>query len=183
MKWMLWMLMGIKRNCSQLTFLIVVNKIILTDFVFTLCLERPQKTNRLRHTHRWAFIYINSMSCHCNQRWRMYDVVCYVQVLVCWLPLYGMMAALIARFTGPTWVPSGADRTQEGPMLAPGTLLSGCLPRYPRWFWMKWIGPHLVYIRGICYQCCNPQMNIRSVIRHPTIQSVYVSSIGWYKTV
>ena len=34
-------------------------------------------------------------------------------------------AALIARFMGPTWGPSGADRTQLGPMLAPWTLLSG----------------------------------------------------------
>ena len=31
----------------------------------------------------------------------------------------------IARFVGPTWGPSGADRTQVGPMLAPWTLLSG----------------------------------------------------------
>ena len=33
----------------------------------------------------------------------------------------------IARFMGPTWGPSGADRTQVGPMLAPWTLLSGKL--------------------------------------------------------
>ena len=32
---------------------------------------------------------------------------------------------LITRFMGPTWDPSGADRTQVGPMLAPWTLLSG----------------------------------------------------------
>ena len=32
---------------------------------------------------------------------------------------------LIARLMGPTWGPSGADRTQVGPMLAPWTLLSG----------------------------------------------------------
>ena len=39
----------------------------------------------------------------------------------------------IARFMGPTWGPSGADRTQVGPMLAPWTLLSGelqCTLRY-----------------------------------------------------
>ena len=29
------------------------------------------------------------------------------------------LISLIARFMGPTWGPSGADRTQEGPMLAP----------------------------------------------------------------
>ena len=33
--------------------------------------------------------------------------------------------SLIARFLGPTWGPSGADRTQVGSMLAPWTLLSG----------------------------------------------------------
>ena len=35
--------------------------------------------------------------------------------------------SLIARFMGPTWGTSGADRTQVGPMLAPWTLLSGML--------------------------------------------------------
>ena len=33
--------------------------------------------------------------------------------------------SLIARFMGPTWGSSGADRTQVGPMLAPWTLLFG----------------------------------------------------------
>ena len=35
--------------------------------------------------------------------------------------------SLIARFMGPIWGPSGADRTQVGPMLAPWTLLSGMI--------------------------------------------------------
>ena len=35
------------------------------------------------------------------------------------------ISALIARFMGPTWGPSGADRTQVGPMLALWTLPSG----------------------------------------------------------
>ena len=35
------------------------------------------------------------------------------------------VTSLIARFMGPTWGPSGADRTQVGPMLAIWTLLSG----------------------------------------------------------
>ena len=33
----------------------------------------------------------------------------------------------MARFMGPTWGLTGAERTQVGPMLAPWTLLSGCL--------------------------------------------------------
>ena len=38
---------------------------------------------------------------------------------------------LLARFMGPTWGPSGADRrTQVGPMLAPWTLLSGYVNIY-----------------------------------------------------
>ena len=36
---------------------------------------------------------------------------------------------LIARFMGPTWGPSGADRTQVGPMLAPLALLSRTICR------------------------------------------------------
>ena len=35
------------------------------------------------------------------------------------------MFALIAKYMGPTWGSSGANRTQVGPMLAPITLLSG----------------------------------------------------------
>ena len=47
------------------------------------------------------------------------------------------ITTLVARFMGPTWGPSGADRTQLGPMLAPWTFLSGygyeyCI-RCPLW--------------------------------------------------
>ena len=38
---------------------------------------------------------------------------------------HGWKCPLIVRFVGPTWGPSGSDRTQVGPMLAPWTLLSG----------------------------------------------------------
>ena len=38
---------------------------------------------------------------------------------------------LIARLMGPSWGPSGADRTQVGPMLAPWPLLSGTVFRFP----------------------------------------------------
>ena len=37
-----------------------------------------------------------------------------------------------ARFVGPTWGPSGTDRTRVGPMLAPGNLLSGYRYMYIR---------------------------------------------------
>ena len=39
--------------------------------------------------------------------------------------IYASVTTLIARFMGPTWGPSGADRTQGGPVLAPWALLSG----------------------------------------------------------
>ena len=41
-----------------------------------------------------------------------------------WL-IHHSIRSLIARVMGPTWGPSGADRTQMGPMLAPWTLLFG----------------------------------------------------------
>ena len=55
-----------------------------------------------------------------------------IMVLLKWndwhrfLWLYCM--TLIVMFMGPTWGPSGADRTQVGPMLAPWILLSWDLP-------------------------------------------------------
>ena len=42
--------------------------------------------------------------------------------------------SLIARFMGPTWGPSGAARTQFGPMLAPWTFLSGMLINASRYY-------------------------------------------------
>ena len=82
---------------------------------------------------------------------------------------------LIARFMGSTWGPSGADRTQVGPMLAPWTYLSGLFmilplnslrPRQDRchfadailkwilvnenvWILMK-INPELVQLKAWC---------------------------------
>ena len=46
-----------------------------------------------------------------------------LDVVIMWcVPL---IASLIASFMGQTWGPSGADRTQVGPMLAPWIMLSG----------------------------------------------------------
>ena len=42
---------------------------------------------------------------------------------ILWLCCCAGLCSLIARFMGPTWGPSGADRTQVGPMVAPWTLL------------------------------------------------------------
>ena len=45
--------------------------------------------------------------------------------------------SLIARFRGPTWGPSGADRTPVGPMLAPWILLSGIWIEF--WNMSRWM--------------------------------------------
>ena len=45
------------------------------------------------------------------------------------------VAPQIARFMRPIWGPSGADRTQVGPILAPWTLLSGTI-------WLTWLVGH-----------------------------------------
>ena len=51
-----------------------------------------------------------------------------------YLTLMGKLP-LMARFMEPTWGPSGADRSQVGPMLAPWTLLSGI---YMGLLWLFW---------------------------------------------
>ena len=53
-----------------------------------------------------------------------------------------VMTSLITSFMGPTWGPSGADRTQVGPMLAPWTLLSGILLTVRLW-WRRNVGQSL----------------------------------------
>ena len=45
-----------------------------------------------------------------------------------------LLCPQISRFMGPTWGPSGAERTQVGPMLAPWTLLSRLLSPWPNYF-------------------------------------------------
>ena len=63
--------------------------------------------------------------------WMLFPLVLYTALCIsfagCSIALCRiiMIIPLIARFLGPTWGPSGAGRTQVGPMLAPGTLLSG----------------------------------------------------------
>ena len=47
--------------------------------------------------------------------------------------------SLIARFMRPTWGPSGTDRTQVGPMLAPWTLLSGFFLLIPHHSNITWV--------------------------------------------
>ena len=63
------------------------------------------------------------------------------------------MTTLIARFMGPTWGPTVADRTQVGPMLAPWTLLSGnqrCHQREQSCHHYNTVLTHWGRVTGIC---------------------------------
>ena len=51
-------------------------------------------------------------------------------LMVCQTWRICIIISLIARFMGPTWGSSGADRTQMGPMLAPWTCYLGCVRNY-----------------------------------------------------
>ena len=81
---------------------------------------------------------------------------------------------LIARFMGSTWGPSGADRTQVGPMLAPWTLLSG----NTQFIWLHRI--HICLTQRIVNthnrQCClQRHLYNETHIRHPR-------RMAWSKT-
>ena len=62
---------------------------------------------------------------------RQLNLIKNISLFLCapsWSALFWMYippTSPIARFLGSTWGPSGADRTQVGPMLAPWPLLSG----------------------------------------------------------
>ena len=63
-----------------------------------------------------------------------------------------LMRALITRFMGPMWGPSGASRTQVGPTLAPWTLLSGSV--YPALKWKCLVHEKFSSLSAPEVQCC-----------------------------
>ena len=86
------------------------------------------------HKGQWRRPLMFSLICVWLDGWvnnrEVGDLRCYrdhydVIVMECWLQTVDMIITLIARFMGPTWDPSGTDRAQMGPVLAPWTLLSG----------------------------------------------------------
>ena len=83
------------------------------------------------------------------------------QFLQVWIVINLDKPALIARFMGPTWGPSGADRPQVGPMLAPWTFLSGRLTTY--------------YVAMIQNKACNN----RASIPCPLSGRTSYSQISW----
>ena len=78
------------------------------------------------------------------------------------------MVSLIARFMGPTWGPSWADKTQVGPMLAPWTLLSGIQSVYASWCYSQFVLSdnqlgslrYSHWIINLFIKCTSPRQNI-----------------------
>ena len=91
--------------------------ILHSDLMFQLCVTYARLHIWVRINCRISAIGVLSRRCHNPLTW------------IWWMPcLYNYLElSLIARFMGPTRSPSGADRTQVGPMLALWTLLSGIL--------------------------------------------------------
>ena len=87
--------------------------------------QKPVKTSitTLDFQRRYCvFHYLNHAAAVLNIKCALFMLTTYVSVTT--------VHTLITRFMEPTWGPSGADRTQVGPMLAPWTLLSGYLWNY-----------------------------------------------------
>ena len=84
--------------------------------------------------------------------------------LNCTIVLKGV--SLIAKFMGTTWGPSGTNRTQVGPMLAPWTLLSG-LQLLKVWLSIPTEG-----------YFCNP--GEFPIPQHPVHKHIFISYIIWY---
>ena len=80
--------------------------------------------------------------------------------------------SLIARFMGPTWGPSGADRTQVGPMLAPWTLLSGVCTQVTNCF-----SAHERVIFGVYFLSCKATWEINTKITLVWAQKQFVTRV------
>ena len=70
----------------------------------------------------WVLSYFWAQRSHTR---RLHRLLVLASTVKCRYNVVQYNTTLIARFMGPTWGPSGANRTQVGPMLAPWTLLSG----------------------------------------------------------
>ena len=99
-------------------------------------------------SYNWRYNYtaaVNEVNCYDHHNSIMPDrqeellLGMYCSGLLPRHTLFGShIQSLIARFMGLTWGPSGADRTQVGPMLAPWTLLSGLVLRIPHTAHFLW---------------------------------------------
>ena len=102
-------------------------------WILSMGLERQVRCNLNQNTHIFCGeIYLKMTSGHGSLlvAWIRFRNRGVVNLMRHKQSCYGWnkVPSLIARFMGPTWGPSGADRAQVGPMLGPWTLPSGyCL--------------------------------------------------------
>ena len=92
-----------------------------------------------------------------NKKIRSILSVIYFSLLL-WSLGKKLIGSLIAKFMGPTWGPSGADRTQVGPMLAPWNLLSRLLIKINNDVQCQWLviplcNERYVYLHKLCEYC------------------------------
>ena len=78
-----------------------------------------QVTYRISCSYRWSNALELLQSCT--------KPLVYDRFNCSYMNLNHSKSSQITSFMGPTWGPSGTNRTQVGPMLAPWTLLSGLL--------------------------------------------------------
>ena len=109
--------------------------------------------------------------CWCYN-WYMCFLVIHMPLTLTLCGLYGevvSISSLTARFIGPTWGPSGADRTQVGPMLAPWTLLSGLVNFLPEAsFGLRVLSLPASVCLCVCPSVCvsvNPEL-VRAINHH-----------------
>ena len=119
-----------KKNCS--CWQAVIHKYVLanTSYVLDMCLSSQVSSQAFVDMLycKKAFQYrcfkdvlvfagVNTYESHFNMG------VVFSKIFTIDCHCFNSDSILIAGFMGPTWGPSGADRTQVGPMLAPWTLL------------------------------------------------------------
>ena len=92
----------------------------------------------------------------------------------CWhsVPKQGIVNTQIAKFIGPTWSPSGVDRTQVGPMLTSWTLLSGYI--YISVMGLDWTYVESAWITFYPFRSSNftHEITISNIARNPTVYMV-----------
>ena len=86
---------------------------------------------------------------------------------------------LIARFIGPSWGSSGADRTQVGPMLAPWTLHNFIYPVSPGCY----MAPNIN--AGLSEESTPHPLfsSYRNITDHGTILLIIKQCLWWIKTI
>ena len=97
---------------------LIANNTISTTAYFSVACGKPR-------SYSW-FHFINKVELFVRT-WKRNNFVPYFDTFI-----RQEQTSQITKFMGPTWGPSGADRTQMGPMLAAWTLLPGIANNQPK---------------------------------------------------